>query len=244
MDGDCLSGFSRTGLLLGKSAMERLYKSRVLVFGAGGVGGYVIEALARSGVGAMEIVDDDVVSVTNINRQILALHSTLGKSKAEAARERVLDINPGCDVSARKVFFTPQTVGEFKFGDFDYVVDCIDTVAGKIQIVMQAMEAEVPVISCMGAGNKIHPELFTLADISETSVCPLARVMRRELRKRGVEHLKVVYSKEPPVPLKIEDGDAAERKGKGFAPGSIAFGPSVAGLLMASCVIGELSGVM
>ena len=227
--------FSRTALLIGEEGVEKLKNSRVAVFGVGGVGGYVIEALARSSVGALELIDKDTVSVSNINRQIIALHSTVGRLKTEVMAERVKDINPACKVSVRNLFYLPETAGEFDFSSYDYVVDAIDTVSGKIALIEQAKKANVPVISSMGAGNKLDPTAFEVADITKTSVCPLARVMRRELKKRGIEHLKVVYSKEEPLPTTLTD----EESGKPI-PGSIAFVPSVVGLIIAGEVIKDL----
>ena len=243
--------FSRTGLLLGAEGIERLARARVAVFGTGGVGGFAVEALARSGVGALDLIDDDRVCLSNLNRQIIALHSTLGQYKVDAAEQRVLDINPRCRVRTYKVFYTPDTQRFFDFQDYDYVVDAIDTVTGKIALVLQAQEAGVPIISSMGAGNKLDPTAFAVADIYKTSVCPLARVMRRELKKRGVKHLKVVYSKEPPLtPGETEeeprdsgcvcpDGGPA-RAARRKVPGSTAFVPSVAGLILAGEVIKDL----
>lgn len=220
--------FSRTRLLLGETGLQKLCESRVAVFGIGGVGGYVAEALARSGVGALDLIDHDQVSLSNINRQITALHSTVGEYKVDVMKSRIADINPACLVLARRCFFLPETRDAFDFSEYDYVVDAVDTVTAKIQLVLQAEEAGVPVISSMGAGNKLDPAEFEVADIYRTSVCPLARVMRRELKKRGVEKLKVVYSKEVP-------------KGVGQrVPGSTAFVPSVAGLIIASEVVKDL----
>ncbi len=227
--------FSRTALLIGESGVEKLKKARVAVFGVGGVGGYVVEALARSGVGSLELIDKDVVSVSNINRQIIALHSTVGKYKTEVAAARAKDINPNIEVTVRNAFFLPENAAEFDFSGYDYVVDAIDTVSGKIALIERARTAGVPVISSMGAGNKLDPTAFEVADISKTSVCPLARVMRRELKKRGIEHLKVVYSKEEP----IASGEMDEESGKPVA-GSIAFVPSVVGLILAGEVIKNL----
>ena len=220
--------FSRTELLVGADGIERLKRSRVAVFGIGGVGGYVVEALARSGVGTLDLIDNDKVCLTNLNRQIIATHSTIGEYKVDAARKRVLDINPEAVVHTYKTFFMPETASEFNFYAFDYVVDAIDTVTGKIQLVMQAHAAHTPMISSMGAGNKMDPAAFKVADIYQTSVCPLARVMRRELKKRGIPALKVVYSEEVPVVSR-------ER-----IPGSNAFVPSVAGLIIAGEVVREL----
>lgn len=229
-----LDQFSRTELLFGKKAMERLSSSRVAVFGIGGVGGFTVEALARSGVGAIDLIDHDKVCLTNINRQIIATHKTVGKYKVDAAAERILEINPDCKVTAHKIFYMPDTQDGFDFSPFDYIVDAIDTVTGKLLIAENAVECGVPVISCMGAGNKLDPTAFEVADIFETSVCPLAKVMRRELNKRGIERLKVVYSKEEPKkPVATEPR----------VPASNAFVPSVAGLIIAGEVIKDLTGV-
>ena len=223
--------FSRTELLLGEEAMEILKDARVAVFGIGGVGGYVVEALARSGVGALDLIDKDRVCLSNLNRQIIATRQSIGRYKTEVMRERILDINPEAEVRIHNCFYLPETKEEFDFSAYSYVVDAVDTVTAKLSLVEEAAEAGVPIISSMGAGNKLNPFLFEAADIYETSVCPLARVMRRELRKRGIDHLKVVYSREEPLkPLKEADG-----------PGSTAFVPSVAGLLIASEVIRDLT---
>ncbi|MBE7079714.1 MAG: tRNA threonylcarbamoyladenosine dehydratase [Clostridiales bacterium] len=227
--------FSRTALLLGEAGVEKLKKSRVAVFGVGGVGGYVVEALARAGVGSLDLIDKDTVSVSNINRQIIALHSTVGRLKTEAAAERAKDINPDICVRVHNVFYLPETAERFDFTQYDYVVDAIDTVSGKLALIEQAKWAKVPVISSMGAGNKLDATAFEVADITKTSVCPLARVMRRELKKRGIEHLKVVYSKEEPLPSPLVD----EESGKPI-PGSISFVPSVVGLMIAGEVIKDL----
>jgi len=234
--------FSRTEILLGKYGVERLKKSRVAVFGIGGVGGYVVEALARSGVGALDLIDNDEVSLTNINRQIIALHSTVGRPKVDVMKERVLDINPECNVRIFQCFYLPETKNLFDFTEYDYVVDAVDTITAKIQLIVQAKEAGVPVISSMGAGNKLNPASFEVADISQTSVCPLARVMRQECKKRGIKDVKVVYSKEKPVESQLteEEKKSAEQKGNGLAPGSCAFVPSVAGLIIASEVVKDL----
>ena len=233
--------FERTELLLGAEAMERLRNSRVVIFGVGGVGGYVTEALARSGVGAFELVDRDVVSVTNLNRQIIATWKTIGRDKTEVMAERIADINPQAQVTLHKCFFLPETADQFDFSTYDYVVDAVDTVTAKIEIILRAQQAGVPVISSMGAGNKLDPSKFEVADIYKTSVDPLARVMRRELKKRGVRKLKVVYAKEEPMkPLgRIEADPEAGRKD---VPGSSAFTPSAAGLLIASEVVKDLIG--
>ena len=236
-----LNEFSRTRMLLGDDAMARLAAARVAVFGVGGVGGYVVEALARSGVGALELIDDDTVSLTNINRQIIALHSTVGMPKVDAARARVLDICPQTQVIAHRAFFTPETAAQFDFTQYSYVVDAIDTVSGKIELAVRAHAAGVPILSCMGAGNKLDPTAFEVTDISNTSVDPLARVMRRELRKRGIDHLTVVYSKEP-ARTPLPDPDVEAEKGKRRSvPASNAFVPAVAGLIAASKVIRDLA---
>ena len=220
--------FDRTELLIGKDNIEKLMSKRVAVFGVGGVGGFAAEALARSGVGTLDLIDKDVVDETNINRQIIALKSTIGQPKVEVAKERFLDINPEMTVNAHQVFYLPDTADQFNFSDYDYVVDAIDTVTGKLQLIEAAKEANVSVISSMGAGNKLDPTQFEVADISETSVCPLAKVMRKELKNRGIENLKVVYSKEAPIKV---DADS---------PGSVAFVPSVVGLIIASEVVKDL----
>ena len=236
-----LNEFSRTRMLLGDVAMARLAAARVAVFGVGGVGGYVVEALARSGVGALELIDDDTVSLTNINRQIIALHSTLGMPKVEAARARMLDICPQTRVITHQAFFTPETADRFDFTQYSYVVDAIDTVSGKIELAVRAHAAGVPILSCMGAGNKLDPTVFEVTDISKTSVDPLARVMRRELRKRGIEHLTVVYSKEP-ARTPLPDPDTEAEKGlRRSVPASNAFVPDAAGLIAASRVIQDLT---
>ena len=228
--------FSRTRMLLGDAAMDRLKRARVAVFGVGGVGGHVVEALTRSGVGALDLVDSDRVELSNLNRQIIATRDTLGMLKVDAAKARVLSIDPDCQVVTWPIFFLPETADRFVFSQYDYVVDAIDTVAGKLRLIEAAMAAGVPVISSMGAGNKLDPTAFRVADISETSVCPLARVMRRELKKRGIEHVKVVYSTEPA----LSPAPADEETGRRSTPGSVAFVPAVAGLIMAGEVIKDL----
>lgn len=237
--------FERTCLTFGRENMEKIFASRVIVFGIGGVGSYVVEALARSGVGAIDIVDDDTVCLSNLNRQLFALHSTVGKDKVDAAQERILDINPECTVTKHKVFFMPETAGQFDFSLYDYVIDCIDTVTGKLAIILKAKEAGVPVISSMGAGNKVEPAKLQVADISKTSVCPLARVMRGELKKRGIKHLKCVFSTEKVIPPQESRSGAGEENNsahqKRQTPGSNAFVPSVAGLLIASEVLRDLT---
>ena len=227
--------FSRTALLIGDKGVEKLKKARVAVFGIGGVGGYVVEALARSGVGALDLIDKDTVSESNINRQIIALHSTVGRLKTEVTAERARDINPNVTVRTHNVFYLPETADSFDFSQYDYVVDAIDTVSGKLALIEQAKKANIPVISSMGAGNKLDATAFEVVDIAKTSVCPLARVMRRELKKRGIEHVKVVYSKEEPLASSVTD----EESGKAV-PGSIAFVPSVVGLILAGEVIKDL----
>ena len=249
-----LNQFSRTQLLLGEEGMDRLYRARVAVFGIGGVGGYTVEALARSGVGTLDLIDDDRVCLTNINRQIFATRRTVGQFKVDVARERILEINPNATVYTYKTFYTPQTAEQFDFSQYDYVVDAIDTVTGKLELAVQAERAGTPIISCMGAGNKMDPAAFEVADIYETSVCPLARVMRRELKKRGIRKLKVVYSKEPPM-TPIDDmsiscrahcicppGTARKCTQRRQVPGSTAFVPSAAGLIIAGEIVKDLSG--
>ena len=225
--------FSRSALVLGDDSMKKLSSSHVIVFGLGGVGGYVVEALARTGVGYLDLVDNDEVSLSNINRQIYALHSTVGKDKVDVAADRVLDINPDCIVTKHKIFYLPETADQINLSDYDYIVDCIDTVSAKLELVMRAKEANVPMISSMGTGNKLDPSKLKIADVSKTSVCPLARVMRQELRKRGIYHLKCVFSTEEPATVSIESGSR-------HVPGSVAFVPSVAGLMLAGEVIKEL----
>ena len=231
--------FSRTEILLGADAMEKLYKTRVAVFGIGGVGGYTVEALARCGVGALDLIDSDTVSVSNINRQILATHSTVGKLKVEVAKARVLDINPNCDVKTHPCFYLPDTADQFDFTQYDYIVDCIDTVTGKLQLVERAVAVGTPIICSMGTGNKLDPSAFQVADISKTTMCPLARIMRKELKKRGINHLKVVYSQEEALtPVGTEEECAL--LGKRQIPGSTAFVPGTAGLILAGEVIKDL----
>lgn len=249
-----LNQFSRTHLQFGAEGMEKLYHARVAVFGIGGVGGYTVEALARSGVGELDLIDDDRVCLTNVNRQILATRKTVGQYKVDVAEERILEINPKAIVHKYKTFYAPQTADQFDFTQYDYVVDAIDTVTGKLELVEQAQKAGVPIISSMGAGNKVDPTAFEVADIYETSVCPLARVMRRELKKRGIDKLKVVYSKEPPL-TPIDDmtiscrthcicppGTARKCTQRRQVPGSNAFVPSVVGLIIAGEVVRDLSG--
>jgi len=249
-----LNQFSRTELLLGQEAVERLASARVAVFGLGGVGGCAAEALVRSGLGAIDLVDDDKLCLTNLNRQIFALHSTVGQYKADAAAARLLDINPDLRLCCHRVFYGPDTAAQFDFSQYDYVVDAIDTVTGKLALVMQARDSGVPIISAMGAGNKLDPTAFRVADIYETAVCPLARVMRRELRRRGVDRLKVVYSREEPR-APAYDGAESCRTGcvcppgsarlcsqRRQVPGSSAFVPPVMGLIIAAEVVKDLTG--
>lgn len=231
--------FGRTGMLLGESGMRRLFCAKVAVFGIGGVGGYAAEALARSGVGALDLFDRDRISVSNINRQIIALHSTVGRYKSEVMKERILDINPQARVNAYPCFYTPENAGDFDFTQYDYIVDAIDTVTSKLELAVRAQAAGVPIISSMGAGNKLDPGRLTVTDIFSTSVCPLARVMRRELRARGITRLKVVYSTEPALTPGAEEGGL--QPGRRSTPGSVAFVPSVAGLMLAGEVVKDLA---
>ncbi len=243
-----MNQFQRTELLVGSENMKRFARARVAVFGIGGVGGYVVEALARSGIGTLDLIDNDIVCLSNLNRQIIATHRTIGQYKVDAAKERVLDINPDAVVHTYRTFYLPETADQFDFTQYDYVVDAIDTVSGKLALVEQALAAGTRIISSMGAGNKLDAAAFEVADISQTSVCPLARVMRRELKKRGIDHLKVVYSKEKPlVPLPCEESadsepvtgqPAANRRRQ--TPGSAAFVPSAAGLILAGEIIKDL----
>ena len=229
----------RTEILLGKEAMNRLFSSRVAVFGLGGVGGSAAEALARAGIGALDLIDNDTVSVTNLNRQLFATVSTIGMAKTEAARQRIAEVAPDCKVNCRETFFLPENRGEFDFTQYDYVVDCVDTVAAKIALVQCAKEAGIPIISAMGAGNKLDASAFEVADITKTSVCPLAKVMRHELKKRGISHLKVVYSKEEP--LKPLEEISREDGGRMRAtPGSVSFVPPVVGYILAGEVVKDL----
>lgn len=250
-----LNQFSRTELLFGSEGMEKLKNARVAVFGIGGVGGYTVEALARSGVGSLDLIDDDKVCLTNINRQIIATRSTVGQYKVEVMKERVLDINPKAIVTTHQCFYSAETADQFDFSSYDYIVDAIDTVSAKIEMVLRAQAKNVPIISCMGAGNKMDPTKFEVTDIYKTSICPLAKVMRRELKARGVKKLKVVYSKEP-ARKPMEDMSISCRSNcicppgtvrkctvKRQIPGSNAFVPSVAGLVIAGEVIKDLTGI-
>ena len=237
--------FSRTQLLLGKDKMECLYNARVAVFGVGGVGGHAVEALARSGVGTLDLIDDDKVVISNLNRQIFATEKTIGKPKVEVAKERILEINPEAIVHIYQTFYMPDTASQFDFTQYDYVIDAIDTVTGKIALVEQAKAAGTPIISSMGAGNKLDPTAFQVTDIYKTNVCPLAKVMRKELKKRGIKQLKVVYSEEIPMTpmqseteMMMEDSTHTKRR---QTPGSVAFVPSVAGLIIAGEVIKDLT---
>ena len=234
--------YSRTELLLGKEAIDKLKNSRVAVFGVGGVGGYTVEALARAGIGTLDLIDNDTVNLSNINRQIIALHSTIGRYKVDVCRERILDINPDASVNTYTTFYLPENKDIFDFSQYDYVVDAIDTVTGKISLIVQANESNTRIISSMGAGNKLDPTKFEVSDIYKTSVCPLAKVMRRELKKRNIPSLKVVYSKE--MPIKPTDNDMNsnlnEIENRKKAPGSISFVPSVVGLIIASEIIKDL----
>lgn len=248
-----LNQFSRTQLLIGEAAINKLQKSRVAVFGIGGVGGYVCEALVRSGVGAFDLVDDDKVCLTNLNRQIIATRKTVGKYKVDVMKERMLEINPDVDVRIHRCFFLPENADDFPFDEYDYVVDAVDTVTAKIELILRAKAHNVPIISAMGAGNKLNPGRFKIADIYQTSVCPLARVMRRELKKRHVKNLKVVYSDEQPI-RPLEDMSISCRTGcicppgaqhkcteRRDIPGSTAFVPAVAGLMIAGEIVKDLS---
>ncbi len=232
--------YSRTALLIGKAAVEKLKRSKVAVFGIGGVGGYVCEALVRSGVGAFDLIDNDTVCLSNLNRQIIALHSSIGRKKTEVMKERMLDIAPDTRITTYEMFFMPQESDKFPFGEYDYIVDAVDTVTAKIGLIMKAKEMNVPVISSMGAGNKLGTAPFKLADIYDTRVCPLAKVMRRELKKRGVESLKVVYSEEEPINPANSEEDGKTGDGRKQTPGSISYVPSQAGLMIAGEVIRDL----
>ena len=234
--------FARTGLLIGEDGLDQLHNSKVAIFGIGGVGGYVCEALVRSGVSSFDLIDKDIVSLSNINRQIIATHSSVGRPKVEVMKERMLDINPSANVNTYESFFLPGNASDYPFEEYDYVVDAMDTVTAKIELIMQCKNRDIPVISSMGAGNKMDASAFTVSDIYGTSVCPLAKVMRRELKKRGVKNLKVVYSKEEPLKPIISDFKEADTKGNGIAPGSVAFVPSVVGLIIAGEVVRDIVG--
>lgn len=234
----CQEEFSRTERLLGSSAMQRLFAAKVAIFGIGGVGGHVCEALARAGIGRIDLFDKDTVSLSNINRQIVALHSTVGRAKVDVMKERIMDINPVCDVRAFPVFYLPENADEYPLDGYDYVIDAIDNVSAKIELAVRARDAGIPLIAAMGAGNKLDPSRFTVTDLSKTAGCPLARVMRRELKARGITHLKVVFSPEPAPPIP-SDAPQAENPSRP-APASLPFVPSVAGLLIAGEVIRDL----
>ncbi len=231
--------FTRTRMLLGRTAMDKLKNARVAVFGVGGVGGYAVEALARSGVGSLVLIDNDKVSLSNINRQIIALHSSMGRYKTEVMRERILDINPKAQVEIYTCFFLPENADEFDFSSYDYVVDAVDTVTAKIEIIMRAKKENKPIISAMGAGNKLDASKFVVTDIYNTQMCPLAKVMRKELRSRGVKELKVVYSTEQPIKPQLEEGKETQEIRR-ITPGSIAYVPSTAGLLLAGEIIKDI----
>ena len=234
--------YERTALVLGEEAMQVLARSRVAVFGLGGVGGYVMEALARCGVGALDLIDSDRISPSNLNRQILATGETLGQWKTDAAAARVYSINPACKVTLHRCFYLPDTAAQFDFTQYDYIVDAIDTVTGKLMLAEEAQRCGTKIISSMGTGNKLDPTAFRVADISQTAVCPLARIMRKELKKRGIEHLKVVYSREKPLEP-TERLRPAEEAGRRDIPGSVAFVPSVAGMILAGEVVKDLTGI-
>lgn len=238
-----MSIFERTELIAGSKALEKLKNSRVAVFGIGGVGGYAVEALVRSGVGTLDLIDADTVSESNLNRQIIAVKKTIGMLKTEAAKERALSINPNVNIYTHNVFYSPETGGMFDFSEFDYVVDAVDTVTAKVEIIKRAKAAGVPVISSMGTGNKLRPDLLEVSDIYKTSVCPLARVMRSALRKAGVDSLKVVYSREKPIVIDPAEIKGQIPPGKHTVPGSTAFVPAVAGLIIASEVFCDLTGL-
>jgi len=232
--------FSRTQMLFGESAMQKLKNSRVAVFGIGGVGGYAVEVLARSGVGYLDLIDNDKVSITNINRQIYATTKTIGKYKVNVAKKRILEINPDVIVNVHKIFFLPETANQIDFTKFDYIIDAIDTISGKIELVLKAKEYNIPIISSMGAGNKVSPTMFQVGDIYETKICPIAKVMRRELKKRGIERLKIVYSTEPVIKPVGQTVNEFEITKKRQTPGSVAFVPPVAGLILAGEVVKDL----
>jgi len=232
--------FLRTEMLLGTQALARLQKARVAVFGLGGVGGYTVEALARAGIGQLDLIDHDTISISNINRQLLATHSTVGMQKVDAAKQRILDINPNCIVRTFPVFYLPETADQFDFTDYDYIIDAIDTVTGKLQLVQRAKDCGTPIICCMGTGNKLDAAAFEVADISKTSMCPLARIMRKELAKRGIRQLKVVYSKEEALTPTGWEEEAAQL-GKRQIPGSVSFVPGTAGLILAGEVIKDIA---
>lgn len=230
----------RTAILLGEESLECLHRAHVAIFGVGGVGGHTAEALARAGVESLTLIDRDTVSLSNINRQIIALHSTVGQPKVEVMQRRILDINPNCRVTAIQAFFLPENADQFPFEQYDYIVDAVDTISAKIELAQQAVKNEIPIISAMGAGNKLSASHFSVTDLSKTTGCPLARVMRRELKKRGIQHLKVVYSQEPAAPIRLAESSKEEQENKRLPTGSLPFVPGVAGLLMAGEVIKDL----
>lgn len=234
-----MSQFSRTELLIGPEGVQRLRAARVAVFGIGGVGSYVVEALARCGVGTLDLIDHDTVAESNINRQLIALHSTIGRQKVEVARERIFDINPSAIVNTYSCFLSEQNAEDFPYPQYDYIVDAVDTVTSKLLLIKAASEAEVPIISCMGVGNKLYPEMLSITDITKTTVCPLAKVMRRELKERGIKHCRVLYSTETPIICR-GDVEIRDAKAKRQTPGSISFVPSVAGLMIAGEVLRAL----
>ena len=231
--------WQRTAILVGEDGVTKLENARVVIFGVGGVGGFVAEALARAGVGTIGLVDKDVISESNLNRQIIALRSTVGETKTSVMKKRIRDINPACDVREYPIFYLPENANDFPLSEYTYIVDAVDTVTAKVEIAVRAKAAAIPMISVMGCGNKLDPEAFTVADLAKTDTCPLARVMRRELKARGITHLKVVYSKEPPVALKQKRTDTESGKS---VPGSISYAPATAGLLAASAVIRDILG--
>jgi tRNA A37 threonylcarbamoyladenosine dehydratase len=237
---DCKEEFSRSARVIGCGAIERLKHARVAVFGVGGVGGYVCEALARAGVGAIDLFDSDAVSLSNVNRQIIALHSTVGQAKVEVMRARILDVNPDCEVTVHNVFYLPENADDYPLDGYDYIADAIDTVAAKLELIVRATRAGIPIISSMGTGNKLDPSRLTVTDLSKTAGCPLARVMRRELKARGIAHLRVVYSEEPPVQAPPDAPALENDPHKRVPPGSLPFVPPVAGLLMASEIVKDL----
>lgn len=237
---DCKEEFSRSARVIGCGAIERLKHARVAVFGVGGVGGYVCEALARAGVGAIDLFDSDAVSLSNVNRQIIALHSTVGQAKVEVMRARILDVNPDCEVKIHNVFYLPENADDYPLDGYDYIADAIDTVAAKLELIVRATRAGIPIISSMGTGNKLDPSRLTVTDLSKTAGCPLARVMRRELKARGITHLRVVYSEEPPVQAPPDAPALENDPHKRVPPGSLPFVPPVAGLLMASEIVKDL----
>ena len=237
---DCKEEFSRSARVIGCGAIERLKHARVAVFGVGGVGGYVCEALARAGVGAIDLFDSDAVSLSNVNRQIIALHSTVGQAKVEVMRARILDVNPDCEVKIHNVFYLPENADDYPLDGYDYIADAIDTVAAKLELIVRATRAGIPIISSMGTGNKLDPSRLTVTDLSKTAGCPLARVMRRELKARGITHLRVVYSEEPPVQAPPDAPALENDPHKRVPPGSLPFVPPVAGFLMASEIVKDL----